>query len=56
MQRILRNIDYLNVNPLGWTSDAKTDDQINILLHNYNIKYNEELGRLQEREIQYFHW
>jgi len=30
---------------LGWTSDDKTNNQINILLHNYNIKFNEELGR-----------
>ena len=28
----LGNIDYQNVNPLGWTGDAKTDDQINILV------------------------
>ena len=31
MQRILADIDYQNVNPLGWTGDAKTDDQINVL-------------------------
>src|SRR3982751_1191374 len=43
-QKNLSQIDYMNVNPLGWTSDAKIDDQINILLHNYSIKYNEELG------------
>jgi DNA-directed RNA polymerase subunit beta len=41
----LSGIDYQNVNPLGWTSDDKTNNQINILLHNYNIKFNEELGR-----------
>ncbi|MEO7316460.1 MAG: DNA-directed RNA polymerase subunit beta, partial [Ginsengibacter sp.] len=41
----LANIDYQNVNPLGWTGDAKIDDHINTLLHNYNIKFNEELGR-----------
>jgi DNA-directed RNA polymerase subunit beta len=44
-------IDYQNVNPLGWTSDAKIDDQINILLHNYNIKYNEELGRYKREKF-----
>ena len=42
-QKNLANIDYLNVNPLGWTGDAKTDNLINILLHNYSIKFNEEL-------------
>ncbi len=47
----LGNIDYQNVNPLGWTSEAKTDDQINTLLHNYNIKYNEELGRFKREKF-----
>jgi DNA-directed RNA polymerase subunit beta len=52
----LAGIDYLNVNPLGWTSEAKVDDQINTLLHNYSIKYNEELGRYKREKIQYLHW
>jgi len=47
----LAGIDYLNVNPLGWTGDAKTDDGINILLHNYSIKYNEELGRYKREKF-----
>ena len=47
----LANIDFQNVNPLGWTGDAKTDDHINTLLHNYNIKYNEELGRFKREKF-----
>ncbi len=47
----LGGIDYLNVNPLGWTGDAKTDELINVLLHNYNIKYNEELGRYKREKF-----
>ncbi len=47
----LTSIDYLNVNPLGWTSDARTDDLINTLLHNYSIKYNEELGRYKREKF-----
>lgn len=50
-QKNLSQIDYQNVNPLGWTSDAKTDDQINTLLHNFNIKYNEELGRYKREKF-----
>ncbi len=50
-QKNLSSIDYLNVNPLGWTSDAGTDDQINILLHNYSIKFNEELGRYKREKF-----
>lgn len=41
----LANIDYLTINPLGWTSDEKKNENINILLHNYNIKYNEIVAK-----------
>jgi len=47
----LSGLDYANVNPLGWTGDRKVDDQINTLLHNYNIKYNEELGRYKREKF-----
>lgn len=47
----LSTIDFQNINPLGWTNDAETDDQINTLLHNYSIKYNEELGRYKREKF-----
>jgi len=47
----LTGLDYQNINPLGWTGDKKVDDQINTLLHNYNIKYNEELGRYKREKF-----
>ncbi|MGF7232419.1 DNA-directed RNA polymerase subunit beta [Arachidicoccus sp.] len=47
----LSAIDYQNVNPLGWTGDETIDGQINVLLHNYNIKYNEELGRYKREKF-----
>jgi DNA-directed RNA polymerase subunit beta len=47
----LGSIDYQNVNPLGWTGDSSIDDAINTLLHNYNIKYNEELGRYKREKF-----
>jgi DNA-directed RNA polymerase subunit beta len=47
----LSTIDYQNVNPLGWTGDEKIDSQINTLLHNFNIKYNEELGRYKREKF-----
>jgi DNA-directed RNA polymerase subunit beta len=47
----LATIDYQNVNPLGWTGDEKIDNAINTLLHNYNIKYNEELGRYKREKF-----
>ncbi|RYY84863.1 MAG: DNA-directed RNA polymerase subunit beta [Chitinophagaceae bacterium] len=50
-QKNLSGLDYQNVNPLGWTGDAKVDEQINILLHNFSIKYNEELGRYKREKF-----
>jgi len=50
-QKNLSGIDYMNVNPLGWSGDAKIDDQINTLLHNYSIKHNEELGRYKREKF-----
>jgi DNA-directed RNA polymerase subunit beta len=47
----LSGIDYQNVNPLGWTGDGVTDQSLNVLLHNFNIKYNEELGRYKREKF-----
>jgi DNA-directed RNA polymerase subunit beta len=37
-QKNLAILTFLNINPLNWTGEAKTDDLINVLLHNYNIQ------------------
>jgi DNA-directed RNA polymerase subunit beta len=47
----LKEIDYLNVNPLGWTGEEDVDQYINVLLHNYTIRYNEELGRYKREKF-----
>ena len=44
MQRILLTIDYLNVNPLGWTGDAKIDDQINTLVAQLQHQVQRRIG------------
>ncbi|HEY1031953.1 MAG TPA: DNA-directed RNA polymerase subunit beta [Flavipsychrobacter sp.] len=49
--KTLGSIDFQNVNPLGWTGEKETDDLINQLLHNYNIKFNEELGRYKREKF-----
>jgi DNA-directed RNA polymerase subunit beta len=43
-QKILVELNYENINPTKWTTDDYKNDQIKTLLHNYNIKVNEELG------------
>jgi DNA-directed RNA polymerase subunit beta len=49
--KVLNSIDFQNVHPLGWTGETETDDLVNQLLHNYNIKYNEELGRYKREKF-----
>ena len=49
--KTLGAIDFQNVNPLGWTGDKDTDSQINQLLHNFNIRFNEELGRYKREKF-----
>jgi DNA-directed RNA polymerase subunit beta len=44
-------LDFQNINPLNWTNDEKINGQINTLLHNYNIKFNEELGRYKREKF-----
>ena len=47
----ISGIDFQNVNPLGWTGEATTDELINVLLHNFSIKFNEELGRYKREKF-----
>ncbi len=43
-QKILTDLEYVNVNPAGWTTDDDKNELIKQALHFYNIKLNEELG------------
>jgi len=43
-QKLLLEINYLDVNPSKWTTDKKKNDTIRTLLHNYTIKYKEIEG------------
>ena len=44
-QKMLEGIHYNDINPYGWTGEAPVDDDVRMVLHNYGIKVNEELGR-----------
>ncbi|MCB0516609.1 MAG: DNA-directed RNA polymerase subunit beta [Chitinophagales bacterium] len=43
--KVLSGIDYQIVSPFDWTDDKDINTAIKRLLHNYDIKKNEELGR-----------
>jgi len=43
--KVLAAIEYDNIDPNDWTSEAKTNKLVRTLLHNYKLKVNEEVGR-----------
>ncbi|MBN1949953.1 MAG: DNA-directed RNA polymerase subunit beta [Bacteroidales bacterium] len=49
-QKLLQEIDYLNVNPNKWTTDKKKNDTIKSLLHNYTNKYKEIEGTYKRKK------
>ncbi|MBN2214193.1 MAG: DNA-directed RNA polymerase subunit beta [Bacteroidales bacterium] len=40
-QKILQEIDYMNINPYKWTTDKEKNDQICMLIFNYITKFKE---------------
>ena len=50
-QKALEKIDYVTINPTNWTADKDVNRQLERLLHNYNIKYNDLLGAFKRRKF-----
>ena len=50
-QKSLEKIDFSNVNASKWTTDKDVNDKIKMLLHNYNIKYNDLLGAFKRKKF-----
>ncbi|MBN2764723.1 MAG: DNA-directed RNA polymerase subunit beta [Bacteroidales bacterium] len=40
-QKVLQDIDYMQINPNKWTTDKDKNNQIKMLIHNYIIKFKE---------------
>ena len=51
-QKALGVIEYAVVNPSRWTTDAKINDLIKRVIHNYNIKYNDIAGLHKRKKFQ----
>ncbi len=49
--KILKSLDFSQVDYTGWTGDKHTDGLISRLLHNYSIKVNEEVGRYKRESF-----
>ena len=48
---VLKKVDYSQVDYANWTSDEKLNGLVARLLHNYNIKLNEEIGRYKREKF-----
>ncbi len=46
----LKEIDYISVNPVNWTTEEKTNKLIEKLLHNYTIKFKEIQGKYRRKK------
>ncbi len=49
--KALGEVDFLQVDPTDWTADEAENNLIKVLLHNFQIKYNEELGRFKREKF-----
>jgi DNA-directed RNA polymerase subunit beta len=49
--KVLKEIDYSQVDYSNWTKDSKVNEVLARMLHNFNIKVNEELGRYKREKF-----
>ncbi len=49
--KLLKDLDYSQVDYTGWTRDDDTNKLVASLLHNYSIKVNEEVGRYKREKF-----
>ena len=40
-ERVLRDLDYVNINPIGWVEDSEKAAYIKTLLNNYTVRFKE---------------
>nr|MBS0038306.1 DNA-directed RNA polymerase subunit beta [Saprospiraceae bacterium] len=50
-QRVFNEIDFTQVDYSTWTKDEEINQLVSRLLHNYNIKVNEEVGRYKREKF-----
>jgi DNA-directed RNA polymerase subunit beta len=49
--KLLNDINYQEIDPSNWTKDEDINELVKVLLHNYNIKHNEEVGRYKREKF-----
>ena len=51
-EKTFKEIDFLHVNPKGWTSDDDVNSLIERTLHNYMLKANDLIGNYKRKKFQ----
>lgn len=49
--KVLEAIDFTNVDALGWTKEEDTNELVKKIIHNYNLRINEETGRYKREKF-----
>jgi len=49
--KVLKDLDFLNVDANNWLKEDDTNETIKQMLHNYNIRVNEEIGRFKREKF-----
>jgi DNA-directed RNA polymerase subunit beta len=50
-EKHIKGLSFTDINPSDWTKDESINSQVKVLLHNYSIKSNEELGRYKREKF-----
>ncbi len=50
--KILRDIEFIHINPKNWTGDETIDSLIEKTLHNYNLKATDVMGHFKRNKFQ----
>ena len=51
-EKAFKDVDFLHVNPKGWTSDDDANSLIERTLHNYMLKANDLIGNFKRKKFQ----
>jgi len=51
-EKNLKDLDFLHINPKGWTGDEEIDALVEVVLHNFSLKATEILGKHKRRQFR----
>lgn len=50
-QKLLKDLDYDNIDLNGWTKDEDVNSDVKIVLHNFKLRLSEEVGRYKREKF-----